>query len=778
MTIQLGIGGVPEPDAASRHLLTSGSICAKRELDAALSTARAVGAAAAKFQEAQRDSIRAVLSRLGDVSRNLAHTLGDLSLAGSMPSSELLERSRIWARTLHSQVDGISHALERGYESIADAGYPPSVLFVGPEGSGKTTTREALFGSPAFFAREAQALELAPARRENPTDRAIANTPACLLVQEASVAKSPPNDAGVMAQRWDRSMWPDTLVLVLTDDDMAPGAFDSLAQAGPLRGRLAVLLNVKRHDEDLDLLIGGDGHASGNRNVAQLGARIAERIYQRFCIDAIEVTPIHARAAWLARHGAVLPPGVSAASLERSSNVMAAESAVLRLLTSGVASARLQAPASLLHMYVQLTRGCIDEASDSVRQLRDAAMTAVNSLELQRSTAARLLARSLDLLQSRFEAAADSIASLIDDALSEPSPADAISRGWRGMLDEHGLTDAAGWLPLALQANEATTNDMASFPPASDIGARQFDNDSIDVSQLELARHRVKSHRHARLLFRSISSTAAAIVAGWLISAVVDDTLWTIAATTILSMAVGLGVDKGVCRVTSRWIGEANLVLEQRRASLEKDLRDVLGQHHRRMHQWLHALSGSRYDGGAQGQLAASISEHLACVRSSLDAETKRLERIASKIDGCLLSHAFELVAQDLHREHIDIVTVARRPGVLAIASVAFSRSLDHAFKLPGESDGSKLKQLSEWLGGERLLLVDRLAPLERQVRQALGIDNCGSAIASVAIAPGREAATVLLSEMQWEQAIGAGSTSIQLAEQLLGISIHTGVLL
>ena len=645
-----------------------------------------------------------------------------------------------------------------------------TIMLFGRTRAGKSTTMEALTRGPGTSigtGKQHTTVEFKEYFFPHRPESAKPHGGAALRIVDTPGIEGFDGEAlGAMAQRFIPHC--DHILFLLTDDKVTEGELAHF-NAINLQGKGAtVILNVKASDEDLDILVSNpewvfkevelDGHAR----------RIRGHLERHFGLSAPRIIYCHARAGWLGRTDAALPAGAfDRHDLLVKSRIQAVEQRIRDFIFEEALPARLRAPRDLLLFQIYAMRRALQPFSKEFQDAMEHMKVLGQRLAAHGEQGRRRALRRFSILRARFRAVHDAIPGLVDEVIVAGARGGHLETVWQQLLRNHGVLDAGAWF-----VGEARKDFEEELSEDMQLLNAEYQWDMADKVESLLADYETKKRAGRRKrLAASTLIPAATVLADVAITNFWNPVGWVAAAGSILTGVAGMFLAKTVVEQSER---SCRVELEAKRRQIITQLRDLAWENHRNVRT------------ACGGWLDEVHKRHVSIVRDVCDPVSRaaghlwqaahtcigEVQKIGDRLGTALVPEVFQAFIPEFAKGSIQIHAIARDPGYrtkVLIGNVERSRVNAMAACI---RQGIKTGLLRNALGDHQVHLVDKQAPLERQVIQALGWPQAADCVVCVNSSPERRVASVRPSESQSRVPGARDVRNVRLAEQLLGLQI------
>lgn len=571
----------------------------------------------------------------------------------------------------------------------------------------------------------------------------------------------------------------DLIFFLISDDKASPEELDRFAGIRTIGKSVVVILNVK--EKDVDWLVEHPEAVFVSESIDGHRRRICRYLAEHFDLDAPEILPVHALAAWESTQ--TRDPSVADRLRERS-RIDSIEERLQAFALREALAARIRSPRDCIYSYGESAKDQLRPYAGAFRMLHDAAVRQQASLVESAATIIAAERRRCSDLSTPFEEAQAEVAELVDTLVASRKGGAALNRAWDGFLQKHGLDHVERTFKMTvvarLQAEIASQVADAGFD--ADQGRVESDIASLFGAALSHAKNE-KAKMWARAGIQAGATAGAGALAGWAMANFWNPTGWAaLAAAGVLSVAAGLAGGWGGKAAADAWKESDRKALARERdeivAALKRSLQLCSGEIESRCLHWLDDLPTAlrrQFEDGFGFVEDASRTVWRATVRT-----LHELDSAAAELDYGWLQHCFGIAqlggVQDARLLN---AACAGKSGVKFL--VASSAGTDLA-------DARWAPRLHE-LVGTRVALIDANAPLESQVAAALAPAKVSPESVHAQRAPQTfrsrrgqmnrgprrdpPSVHVRMDADEAKAAIGSGGENVRAAQRLLGLKIR-----
>ena len=249
------------------------------------------------------------------------------------------------------------------------------------------------------------------------------------------------------------------------------------------------------------------------------------------------------------------------------------------------------------------------------------------------------------------------------------------------------------------------------------------------------------------------------------------------AAVAVGSIAVGLGVEHLAKKGTDHWEKSDKEKLYKRRSDIICNLETLLWDDHKvthsRCNDWLDKLVAA-YRKEFNQTLGVVEGESEKLWQATVDV-LDQLDNVATRLNLALVHQLFNYIVPEAAKGSIEVIAVAREPGYATKLLIQGDNTLEGGvIGFCVGRNGSRVRQLSLHLGGEKISFVDAKVALSTQVLQALSPAKLKiEEIRMESNGNGKEYAHILGAGEKISHVFGKHGVNIRLASELLNMKIY-----
>ncbi|MCG5541922.1 MULTISPECIES: GTPase [unclassified Halorhodospira] len=656
-----------------------------------------------------------------------------------------------------------------------DAPYVTILLF-GRTKAGKSTTLEALTagdGTTIGTGRQHATRDIRAYYVPTPTAGDNPDQPRLRIVDTPGIEGFEGQELAEMAEKHvDHA---DHILFLISNDSADP---EQLARFDWIQTRgkdLTVLLNVK--EGDLELLADSPEEVFQPDEIKGHRRQIAGHLRRRFGLESPEVIPFHAHGGWKARSADESSGGVpSRTALERASGLSAVEKRLRRFVVNEAIAARRRAPRDLLNSYLIELKNELRPTAGAFRTLDGELKRLCEDLEKRLDRAHDRAAERLTQLRLLFTAAENDITPMVDDILKRRGSGRDLEAEWQRRLRARGVTEGVDWFIDAAQRDFIRELEEGVRVAAADFSlstVRDLDG-ALDAYHEQQDTKEWEGYGRAGL--RGGAGAAAGYLAWYGLANWWNPSGWVAIGGAAVA---GLAAQEAARSVTEEWRASTNRGLSRHRQKIIKRLQERLRADRKRAEascrDWLeraHAAHRDNIRGTVRPVQQAARRIHGAAT-TTLDS----LDEVAARLNRHCVEELLHDQIPQVAEGRVHVTGVARQPSFATKIRVASQAQGVCPLGACIGSQGHRVKALREALGGERIEFVDAGAPLETQVRQALGMSPpdaaCPQDVVRITRSGDVTIATVRCDQKQAGRLIGPKGANSRLAGELLGMKIR-----
>jgi len=567
----------------------------------------------------------------------------------------------------------------------------------------------------------------------------------------------------------------DHILFLLSDDKESSGELDRFGLIRSEGKGITAILNVKTREDDLDLLALSPGLVFQERELEGHRRRISGYIAAHFEMDAPEIIPVHARAAWLGLSGGPLPEGVSSHDqLVRQSRIGEVHDFIAGFVREKAVPARRRAPRDLMHTCLETLH---EELGPRASEFMSLGRQAEELRTVIRSAAERFendAVRRVRSVTAVYEKVEVEIPDLVDRVILEGGRGEDLRSGWKALLRACGATSAVRDFVREAQRDLAElTSEEIRVAVADMRYARTVDAERL-LGECAESGERFRNAKYARAALRVGAGLGGAFLATGIAN------LWNPAGWVIVGVAAAGGY---ICQRMARGItdeleraGRKELV--EKRAAVVEELRERARENCARA-EALCRQKASEMRALCEGEADQMLSPMAdACRRIGADVGNFLAEalRTGREMDHELVCETAEAIIPEAAEGRVRLERVSRVPGYVVgvMVSAAPGDKVNPMGACIG-AGGCRAARFREAMGGERVAFVNAGASPEDQVRQALGLGGVrGVEVGFRAGMEGRRpVAEVLIPADRMSAAIGPRGAHVRMAGNLLRMKIE-----
>lgn len=727
---------------------------------------------------ASRDRLLKHLSGLAQ------HTTGRVRATptkGSPETQAALSRFReqlgALERVLGQLIERSKDDLSSTYSALEQDSRFVTVMLFGRTRAGKSTTMEALMGGDGatigigrqHTTRTVNAYYLPPEAGLKDSKK-----PGLRIVDTPGIEGFEGDALGAMAEEFIERA--DHVFFLLTEDKASASELERFSQIRTQGKGVTVLLNVKRSDEDLDLLASSPELIFQPEQLEGHQRRIAGYLERNLGLEAPEVIPFHARAGWIARRPEVLLDAqVDRAQLFRASRLQAVERRLAAFIEQESLPARIRAPHDVLRSHIVTLKDELRPFAGRFRAFGE------ELAELDRRTARALhraegkAKRRITDLRSRYQAASDEIPGLVDELIASSGGGRGLKSRWQAVLDEHRVPESGKDFIEGARADcEAELQEEARVT-AFDGTRIAIDDVAAQVDDYRASEETNAKQKYLRAGARAGGGALAGGLAAWAVTNWWNPSGWAAAGAALLVGAAGYAGQRLTQVATDEWAATSKRELYGKRSAIIDSLRKKLWANHQSMShrctEWLSELLRTYRDASTR-TLRSAQNDAKALWHATVEA-LDGLDEVAADADGLLIERLTAMVIPEVREGHLRVTGVHREPGLFLKLRVQ-SRSY-RAINVLGAcigKGGTRVKQLRALLGGEHVAFIDESAPLQQRVIQALNPATISAGNVVVAERSGEHVVKIVAAGQELYRVLGPRGVNLRLAEEATGTRI------
>jgi transcription antitermination factor NusA-like protein len=516
----------------------------------------------------------------------------------------------------------------------------------------------------------------------------------------------------------------DHIFFLLTDDKGSSSELDRFGLIQTQGKGVTVLLNIKSKDKDLDLLHDEPKLVFRENELDGHQRRISGYLNKHFDMPPPPVIPYHARAAWLGRRPENLKKaaGLRPDILMQQSRIYDVENRICSFIKEESYPTRIRTPRDLLNGYIISVKNELRPFAGQFRELIKKYGTLRQDLEQGIKRARQKSNRRISGIRDYYQNASDLIPGMVDELINSGKGGKAFSNSWKLLLENSDVTTVAGIFAEAAKQEFYNETKEKLRIAAFDTILSSTDSIGKQFDEYKDTKESIGNHKYARAGLRAGVGTAAtaaavAIVNWW------NPAGWIAAAAFVGSIAVGIGAERLTKKGTDHWEKSDKEKLYKRRNEIICNLEALLWDDHKatclECEKWL-------------GELMAAYKKEFNQTLGTVEEESKKLwqltvdaldqlDSVATRLNLALVHQLFDYIVPEAARESINVIAVAREPGYATKLLVQGNNTLEGGvIGYCIGRNGSRVRQLSSYLGGERISFVESDAQHSTQVLQAL----------------------------------------------------------
>lgn len=555
----------------------------------------------------------------------------------------------------------------------------------------------------------------------------------------------------------------DHIFFIITDDKASSGELEHLAKIQSMGKEITILLNMKKADADLDLVVDFPEFLYDEDAIAGHKQRITNYLERHHNMTNPVILPIHARAAWLSTQADCAH---DPAQLRQISRIESVEERIQAFIHNSALAARVKSPRQAVRSHVVTVKDELRVFAGQFRQGRQQTEEQHKRLKSAIWRAAHKSTYALSNMKKVFQAADDEIPILVDGLISQGDNDRDLETLWSDILKTSGVANVT---------EKYTTDVMRFFHDEFQEEVRQLEFDAkINTNLGGASFDRVDEHnknkgyrRLGRAAVQAASGAGTSILTGWAISNFWNPTGWAAAAGVVISLASSFIGVKGGATLAGRWKSNERRALQQHRNELIRNLRDGLWSQYKQTndacYKWLrdHEAMLKQNMDVTLGEITLAQQSLWRLSVESLSALDVLLDELDHDVIQTLTRHVIPEIADD----QILIQRVARWEGQHTKILLDPRETKNAIGRCIGKG-GERVRRLSQMLGKEHITFVNMRADPQTQIAQALGPAKVNSGDVDIH----REIPVVRLRPQQSRLAIGAGGSNVRTAENLLQI--------
>jgi transcription antitermination factor NusA-like protein/GTPase SAR1 family protein len=750
-----------------------------RALQAALAAAARAASHALNAARPQAEALLATLQSFAARVQDLrVETSSDVNESIGAIISSFAEKYDALREMLDLQAVRATIDLSKAFDDLDNSSRFVTFMLFGRTKAGKSTTMEALTGgdgSSIGMGRQHTTTEVRAYYYPRLPDNDTGYEPALRIVDTPGIEGFDGDALASLAENFIEQS--DHILFLLTDDKA--GA-DELKRFGTIQKQgksVTVLLNVKRSDQSLDLLISNPSLVFCRDEIEGHVRRIESFLKENLAMPAPRIIPFHARGAWLSQRPEHLPDGVrDVVALRKESRLSDLESWIEHFIQHEAIPARLKAPKDLLLNYVTRQKNALRPVAGEFRKVTSDLEDVARRLRDGTRRASTRATRRLPLLRARFQAAADAVPGMVDEVIATGGRGLQLDGSWQALLREHGVTSALQWFVGCARSDfrdEIAANvEEASF----DYSFTTADGTGDMLGRYYEAEGAEPSRRLARAAIRTGGATASGALATWAVANIWNPTGWAaaLAAAVVVGVA-GIAGEELARKATDEWERSSRKDMYAKRDAIIAKLRGSLWRDHQavnvRCAEWLDEIKQT------QTLMIETVARPVRDASRELWQATVRtldeLDAIAMAVNEGLIRDLFTTFVPESEQGKVVIAGVVRELGYRTKVMVSAASAGVNPIAICVGRQGSRISRISGALNHERVDLVDAEADVETKVAQALGLRKTDATI-STAVHRGQQTACVRIASQSLARAMyGRRGSNMWLASQLIGVDIE-----
>ena len=521
----------------------------------------------------------------------------------------------------------------------------------------------------------------------------------------------------------------DHIFFLLSDDKATDGELKEFGKIHSQGKGITVLFNIKKTDEDIDLLVNSPSDIFKDEDLEGHKRRIEGYISKHFKMPPPFVIPYHARAAWLSRSNSKLPDGVTPQKLEIASRIFDVENYINNYILDKALYAKIRTPRDLLYSYIYTLRKEFYDFKEQFKKTSSDSNELIKYLDRGVEKARKsIIINRFPNLKAKFKSASDGIPGFVDDVIASGGDIKSLNDKWEEYLKSHGVYDSVVWFQNAGRKDfeDEVKEEMR-------VAIEDFRVKNIENIEEALNKYREEKDNNSKFLKTGLKvggGTVGGLVVGglteWAILNLWNPTGWVAAIAAVAVGAIGAYGGKKIGEKISEDIeqNKKKKVYSIRKEIIEKYRYQIWSDFRVAREQcdiWLDKSKESIEEVKKTILFVRQASKYLLSETASL---INNLSEIMLKNNFELVDEIFKLTIPEIDLGSISLINVARIPKVMTkVLLLSNENDMNVIGKCIGLK-GSRIKKISAALGGERIFLVDEKDDLKHQILQALGLDG------------------------------------------------------
>lgn len=560
----------------------------------------------------------------------------------------------------------------------------------------------------------------------------------------------------------------DHIFFLVTDDKASAGELEHFANIRSMGKGITVLLNMKKADADLDLVIEMPEFLFDTRTIEEHSQRITQYLERNHELIDPTILPIHARAAWLASKE---QNQNLSRQMREVSKIATVEERIKDFVRTEALGARIASPRKMLRTHIVSIQDTLRTLSKQFKGAEEETKKQHQGLEKAVKVATQKSTRRLAELKAPFQLASAQIPELVDGLIVEQGGGKKLQAEWRRVLSSSGVDGIHSKFVGDVEGFFAEELDEQVRRFAFEAKMKMNLNDVESVFERVDELHNNKTFRRlGRAGIKTAGAAAGGALTAWAVANFWNPSGWIagIGAFALTAAGVVAG-NQGAGALADEWSKQDRRNLQNHRSDIVQKLEKKLWGKYRETNDICFDWLGN-YEKSLLSEIESTLGLISRSQRLLYQAVQDSIDNLNSLLNELELDVLGEFAAQvipEIADNNIHITRTARWDGYCTKFLVD-SQGLSNIIGRCIGRGGERTQKLRSMLGGEYVAWVQADLPKTQQIAQALSPARVREEDINWNVE--EQTAHVEIPSNQMGRAIGANGANVKTASRLLQI--------